>query len=468
LADRWRALLLLLLLLSLPLVTHRVYASDEVQYFAYLRSVWFDGDLDFTNEYRHFIDLYPTSLAGLKQTNLDRLGPQGEPLPSRTGLPLNFGPIGSAVLWVPFYAIGHLVALLWHSLDPRLPVDGYALPYIVAITTGSAVYSGLGLLLLYRLATGYVSQVATFWATLGLWLGSPVIFYSHGAPAYSHAGSLFAVSLLLTVWQATRPLLTRRWWHWLWLGLLAGLVSSIREQDAIVPVAILAAELLTSRWWAAVDRHRLPRLLGGGGLMLGAWLLALLPQVASYCLLNGTCLPDRNVTQKLEYGATTGGFIGNVYLVSLSPEYGLLFWTPLVAPALLGLLWLWRRDRTLTLALVFSLLATWLVNSVYSTGPTRGSFGARRFLNCTPVFLLGLAAAYQALQERRLSPLVPLLTLLGCWWNLGLIVQFALNLMNRQRLELAVILYNQLFVVPTRLAEIAYRLLLARGSLFKN
>jgi hypothetical protein len=31
--------------LSLPAVTPRIYASDEIQYFSYLRSLWFDRDV---------------------------------------------------------------------------------------------------------------------------------------------------------------------------------------------------------------------------------------------------------------------------------------------------------------------------------------------------------------------------------------------------------------------------------------
>jgi hypothetical protein len=154
--------------------------------------------------------------------------------------------------------------------------------------------------------------------------------------------------------------------------------------------------------------------------------------------------------------------------VVFSPEYGLAFWTPLVLPALLGLVWLWRKDRTLTLALASMFLATWYITAVYNTGPSRGSFGARRFLNCTPVFLLGLAALYAALRERRLSALAPALTCLGIWWNLGLVVQFALQLMNRQRLELDVILYNQVVALPAQALDIARRLLFDRDALFKN
>ena len=51
-----RELIVLLLgfLLTLPFVTARIYASDEIQYFAWLRSLAFDRDVDFENEYRRF------------------------------------------------------------------------------------------------------------------------------------------------------------------------------------------------------------------------------------------------------------------------------------------------------------------------------------------------------------------------------------------------------------------------------
>ena len=49
--------LVCLFLLSLPAVTARIYSSDEIQYYAYLRSLWFDHDLSFENEYQHFYDL---------------------------------------------------------------------------------------------------------------------------------------------------------------------------------------------------------------------------------------------------------------------------------------------------------------------------------------------------------------------------------------------------------------------------
>jgi hypothetical protein len=47
-------LIVLVFALLLPFSVPRVALSDEVQYYAYLRSVYFDRDLDFRNEYEHF------------------------------------------------------------------------------------------------------------------------------------------------------------------------------------------------------------------------------------------------------------------------------------------------------------------------------------------------------------------------------------------------------------------------------
>ena len=79
-------------LLTLPLVTTRIYASDEVQYFAWLRSLAFDRDVDFENEYQHFHDagapfgalsgagpthytIVPTLPAAIAIANLDFITP---------------------------------------------------------------------------------------------------------------------------------------------------------------------------------------------------------------------------------------------------------------------------------------------------------------------------------------------------------------------------------------------------------
>ena len=73
----WVALVLLFLA-SLPAVTARLYASDEIEYFSYLRSLWFDHDLSFQNEYQYF---YDRDIARAERFHRNRLRDAGNPYP---------------------------------------------------------------------------------------------------------------------------------------------------------------------------------------------------------------------------------------------------------------------------------------------------------------------------------------------------------------------------------------------------
>ena len=69
---RQLAVLAAAFVITLPLITPRIYASDEVQYFAYLRSLWFDQDVSFENEYQHFWDANIARSQGFHETYLER------------------------------------------------------------------------------------------------------------------------------------------------------------------------------------------------------------------------------------------------------------------------------------------------------------------------------------------------------------------------------------------------------------
>ena len=86
--------------ITLALVSTKVRGADEIEYVSHLRSLVFDRDLDFTNEYEHFYRENPQSLGAFKETFLDRREPA-------TNRPINFAPIGSAVVWSPFYLAAH-------------------------------------------------------------------------------------------------------------------------------------------------------------------------------------------------------------------------------------------------------------------------------------------------------------------------------------------------------------------------
>ena len=136
-----RAILVVAVLavLTLPGVTRRIYASDEVQYVAFLRSLWFDHDISFDNEYRQFYASGTTRDPAFAATFI-------EPA-TETGLRRNFGTIGSALLWAPFYAAADAGVRASRAMGMDVAADGYSPPYISAICIGSEVYGLLALLL---------------------------------------------------------------------------------------------------------------------------------------------------------------------------------------------------------------------------------------------------------------------------------------------------------------------------------
>jgi hypothetical protein len=225
-------------------------------------------------------------------------------------------------------------------------------------------------------------------------------------------------ALFIVFWLETRGHRTTR--QWIALGLLGGLMTLCREQLGLF-MLLPALEglfdyegLIAGRRWAAI-RSLFARHL----LFLAAIALALVPQFLVYRSLNGRWGPSGHVSGKLDW------LSGHFFPTLIDPAHGALLWTPIWLPALLGLALLWRRDRRLTLMLAAAFIAQVYLNGAF--GPTwhlSGSFGFRRLIEATPIFILGLALLLDRLRLPR--PLVVMLGGLLVAWNFGLIAQWSL------------------------------------------
>lgn len=477
-----------LFLLLLPLSTPRIYATDEVQYYAYLRSVYFDGDLNFRNEYQHFaaIGLEHGDPAIYNALLRDR--PDDPPVNPQTGMLRNVAPIGSAVLWAPGYIVADLGVRLVNAaglVAPPIPTNGYATPYIQAACFMTALYALGGMLLTYRLARRYTGLFAATLATVVLWLASPLVFYSFIAMPWSHAPGLFLFALFLSIWLgdyrgplasrlAQRPLHT-----WAVLGLVGGLMTMTREQLGLLLLlpaleSLLAyARLLFGPAPPAPAPDSLPRremlrrLLLGHLLFLGCLVLALLPQLLTYQLLNGRPLPSATVAGKL---SAAGGFSPHFFDTLIHPRHGAFLWSPVLLIGLVGLGWLARHDWLLALLCLVGFVAQTYLNGAFgSTWHLSGAFGFRRLIECTPFFVLGLAALLEWLRGR--VGVVPLLAgaLLLVAWNVGLVAQWAVV---RPEMRTGLIwedmLYYQVVETPRQVWDKLTALLFDRCRLMQN
>lgn len=442
-----RALAVALFLVSLAGVTTRLGAADEIEYFAWLRSWTFDHDVDFRNEYRHFYDAGRERLRGFRTTFLD--------LTNEAGHAPNFAPVGTAILWAPFYAAGHVAARLTGQ-----PADGYSPPYITAVTWASAAYGFAALWLAWTIAGRVVGR--GLGATMAVAVGTPLIFYMYVAPGFSHAASAFVVSLFIATWLDVRA--DWRVGGLLRLALVGALLPMVREQDVFFlagPAIDFARSMI--RAVPALRRRPILALVPAGAVFLAAYS----PQLLAYDALNGHPSPTSLVTRKMSWSSPH--FFG----VLLSPEHGFFIWTPLAVLGGIGLVALasgrlagrHRDARWLAGLFLLQLVLQAYVSGCVESWTVAGSFGQRRFVAVTPLLVVGLAALIPAAAGWR-RRLVAGLVVLAVWWNLGLMAQFGLHLMDRQRLTPAANARATFLELPGRAPAIVWRYLTDRESFY--
>ena len=464
LSQRELIALTLVFTASLPAVTPRIYASDEIQYFSYLRSLWFDRDVSFENEYRHFFDRNVGRGENFHGTFLE--------LVTDTGKRPNFGTIGAAILWAPFYAIADAGARIARAAGSEVEANGYSKPYVAAVAYGSAVYGFLTIVLAASAARHTLRQAGrplrddSVLAAAVVWIGTPILFYMYVAPPYAHACSAFAVALFVVVW-----LHVRRAWSLrgaITLGLTGALMAMVREQDLFFALGPAVDFMLTAvrerrrTGDAGIIRERLTIAAAG----CAAFVVGYLPQLVAYWSLNGYPGPSKLVARKMIW------YSPHALKVLGSPEHGFLLWTPLALLALGGLLLLALNGqgdgrRIGGCALLMFALQVYVSGAVDSWS-VAGAFGQRRFVAVTVLLAIGLAVALGQLRQTTARVACAVVLAACVWWNLGLTAAFGIGLMNRQRLELARNAYDVFVTIPRMAPGLAARYLTNRDSLYQT
>jgi hypothetical protein len=469
LSRRELVVLVAAFVLSLPAVTPRIYASDEIQYFSYLRSLAFDRDVSFENEYRYFYEQKIGRGEGFHATFLE--------LSTDAGRRPSFATIGCAILWAPFYGGGHLVATA-----RGYPADGFSYPYVAAVAYGSAFYGFAAVLLSIAAARRVLG--AGLLAGVIVWLGTPLLFYMYVSPPYSHACSAFAVALFVTVWLHVRdsPIRSpRRPWTIggaAALGVTGALMAMVREQDMILALGPAMDFGLTvmrgrARPTAVATREGGPaRAQTNADIALVAvsgcigFALGLLPQLLAYKALNGHYAPSSLVVRKMHWDSP------HALQVLGSPEHGFFVWTPLAAIAIAGLVVLAIRGpvdarRIGGCALLMVGLQIYVSGSVESW-TVAGAFGQRRFVALTILLTIGLSAVLTLIPRRPWRLPIGAALALCVWWNLALMAEFGTGMMNRQRLDPRQNAYDAFVTLPRMLPDLAYRYLTDRGSFYRR
>lgn len=357
--------------------------SDGTQYYAYLPSILLDGDLDFSDDFTRLMAGEPEKLAYFLENRTPR------------GLVFNTWSIGPAILWTPIFLLIHGFLHMVRLLGVPVAVDGYGHAYQFGVLTGSIIYAGTGLWLMYlglrRIFDDVRSLVA---ATLLVAAAGNVVYYMTVAPHMSHAPGLLATGLFFYIWLTTRG--RESWRTAMALGASAGLMALIRPQDGLFLLLPFVDRLLA----IASERDSrgvvLARLVRDGLIAAAVALVVFSPQLVVWELLWGTFLrsPYAIRGEHFDWAHPHG------LSVLFSFHRGLFVWHPIYLLGLLGLGWIFRRDRRTAVVFLLGFAIQWYLIASWWAWDQGKSFGGRMFIVCTPMIVLGLAAALQKARER--------------------------------------------------------------------
>jgi hypothetical protein len=342
--------------------------SDGHYEWLYARTLAFDHDIDFTNDYR---------LCG---------DPFGKSAYSVTAHPDNPYYAGPAVVLAPvLWAVRHTIPLPRDASEQvRSACTG---PLVTNTLAAAPALGALIVWLMYRIGRRFAPDGPAALAAILLGLGSQLPAYAGIMTSYSHVYDAFwAALIVLTSLRASeRPHSLGRW---ALAGVCVG-IGILQRPVSVAYGAIPATLALASLW------RQWPRLILAICLLgAGAFFFGVLPQALIYKYLYGTYW----ITSPGKYRFFMQYGHAHPWLLLFAPHGGFFYTAPAAWVAVPGVFIALRdrRRRALAAALVAAAAAaTWLSSAALDWHGS-GTFGARRLTSIIPFLAMPAAIALDA------------------------------------------------------------------------
>ncbi len=295
---------------------------------------------------------------------------------------------GLAILYLPFFFLGHLTALI-----AGFPADGFSAPYQYSIFAGCLIYSMSGLFFLRKVLRKFYPDKTTALVLILLFLGTNYFSESvyKGAMAHNLLFTLYAINLWLTIkWHESYRLK-----YAVMLGLVLGLTSMSRPTDIVsvfIPAlwGIYNVKSLKNKI-LLLWRYKFHVLLLGLGF-LAAWAPQLIywKKYAGQFFYYSYDNPGEGLELLRPY----------TLQVLLSFRKGWLVYTPLMIFAIIGFITLYRKQKQVFAAVIVYFIFNLYLVSSWSCWWYAESFGHRAMVQSYPVMALALGSLVLCLSER--------------------------------------------------------------------
>jgi hypothetical protein len=364
-------LLALIVLNNFLFVPGNILSWDVFGYYLYLPFTFIYNDLGLHNDavVKAIIEQYHNTATFYQASQIDG-----------GGYVMKYS-MGLAVLYAPFFFIGHLLAPLLGYAQ-----DGFSLPYQYAIFGGGILYSLAGLWFLAKvlrqLFSDTIASITLILIVLSTNYLLHISMYGQNAMSHNHLFLAYALILWLTIqWHTTYKLKTI-----LLLGLVCGLSILSRPSEIVC--------LLLPLFWGVTDKTSFQEkikllITHKKQLLLFALLITAIgfPQLIYWKIYAGKWLFN-------SYGANAGeGFEflhPYLYEVLFSFRKGWLIYTPLMLFAIIGFYFTYRINRPIFTAIFLYFVCNFYIVASWSCWWYAQSFSQRALIPSYPIMAIAL------------------------------------------------------------------------------
>jgi hypothetical protein len=290
--------------------------------------------------------------------------------------------LGMALLYAPFYLIGHIYATFSH-----FPTNGYSAPYSLFLTIGSFCYYLTGLLVLGKVLRNYFTDNSTATALFLLTFGTNIVYYLVREPAMSHVYSFFLFSLFIyfsILWHENPSLRLS-----VLLGLTLGVISLVRPTNSIIVIVFLlwnvaSVKGINNKIRCFVKNYKYLIVIGCCSLVV--WL----PQILYWKMVSGNFLFYSYIDEGFHFANP------EILEVLFGFRKGWYVYTPIMIITTIGFYFLYKLQKNLFVPLIVFFIINIYVISSWWCWWYGGSYGHRAFIESYALMVFPLTALIQS------------------------------------------------------------------------
>jgi len=338
--------------------------SDGLGYYAYLPATFIYHDFD----YGFMDDISKKYFGGNShkfRVNID-------------GKITNLTWPGVSILWIPFFLIAHLLAILF-----GLTADGYSLIYQFSILAASFFYLFIGIKFLGRfLKISGFSNNTIFLSQLIIVFASPLIAYSSELVSFTHTYSFSLISIFFYYVRKASIKYKRK--YIIIAAIVLALISIIRPVNAVIILAIPFLASNKESFFALIKNFFNDKYTLIISLLVFFAILSIVPVLFKVQTDHWFIWQYRKVETNEKVGFD---FLNPKFFKFLfSYRNGLFVYSPILFISFLGIIPLFLKNKFESIFLLINLIIVVYILSSWHSWYYGMSFGMRAMIEYLPIF----------------------------------------------------------------------------------